>query len=170
MPNWCEGVLKIRGKKKDLIKFINEGIERYGHPGTEDGYTKHPLNVETDEFGDLTLKETDEEHNSWLCLKDSRRCFIEKNVCWYWNNHSEEDLEKEYIQCLDIKQAWRLEPDYFKAISKKYNIDFKIIGIECGIGFLQEIEVIKGEMIYKEKVFENYKEFEWDVYDPRLGG
>ena len=22
MPNWCEGYLKIRGKKKDLINFI----------------------------------------------------------------------------------------------------------------------------------------------------
>lgn len=29
MPNWCEGYLKIRGKKKDLINFIeNELIEK----------------------------------------------------------------------------------------------------------------------------------------------
>ena len=26
MPNWCEGYLKIRGKKKDLINFIENEI------------------------------------------------------------------------------------------------------------------------------------------------
>jgi len=27
MPNWCEGELKIRGKKNDIIRFIEEGIQ-----------------------------------------------------------------------------------------------------------------------------------------------
>ena len=26
MPNWCEGKLKIRGKRKDLINFIKKWI------------------------------------------------------------------------------------------------------------------------------------------------
>ena len=25
MPNWCEGKLKIRGKKEHLVKFFHEG-------------------------------------------------------------------------------------------------------------------------------------------------
>lgn len=32
MPNWCKGVLKVRGKKKDLLNFLNNGIERWGYP------------------------------------------------------------------------------------------------------------------------------------------
>jgi len=27
MPNWCEGELKIRGKKNDIIRFMEEGIQ-----------------------------------------------------------------------------------------------------------------------------------------------
>ena len=25
MPNWCEGKLKIRGKKENILRFIKEG-------------------------------------------------------------------------------------------------------------------------------------------------
>lgn len=171
MPNWCKGVLKVKGKKKDLLTFLNNGIERYGYPRDENGeYTKYPLNIQTDEYGETFVNHTDEKDNSWLYFKDSRRCFIETSISWYWDTSDVEDLEEEYIKCLDIKQAWRLEPDYFKTISEIYNIDFKIIGIECGMGFSQEIEVVKGEITYKENVFKDYKEFEWEVYDPRLGG
>lgn len=26
MPNWCEGTLKIRGKQKDVKRFVLEGL------------------------------------------------------------------------------------------------------------------------------------------------
>ena len=31
MPNWCEGKLKIRGKKKDILKFFKEGTSLIEH-------------------------------------------------------------------------------------------------------------------------------------------
>lgn len=172
MPNWCKGVLKVRGKKKDLINFLNNGIERYGWPRDEEGeYTKYPLNAETDEFGDTFVNQTDKEHDSWLYFKDSRRCFIEDNINWYWDSSEDEELEEEYIQCLDIKQAWRLEPDYFKETSEKYNVDFRMKGFECGYCFTQEIEVIKGEITLNQvNSYKEYQEYQWNVYDPRLGG
>lgn len=173
MPNWCNGVLKVRGKKKDLLKFLNEQLERRGFPfdDLKDDYSTYDLNVETDEFGDIFVEHTDEEHFSWLYFKDSRRCFVETDIDWHWNTDDEVDLEEEYIQCLDIKQAWRLEPDYFKEISLKYNIDFKTIGIEKGCCFSQKLEIVKGEIIsYLEGDYETRQEFEWEVYDPRLGG
>ena len=172
MPNWCKGVLKVKGKKKDLLRFINEGIERYGYPRDEkDEYTKYPLNVETDEYGDTFVNYTDEENNTWLYFKDSRRCFIEDSINWIWDSSEEAELEEEYIQCLDIKQAWRLEPDYFKEISKEYNIDFRMKGFESGCCFTQVIEIIKGVItINLVNEYKDYKEYQWDVYDPRLGG
>ena len=166
MPNWCSGVLKVRGKKKDLLNFLNNGIERYGYPRDENNeYTKYSLDAQIDEFGDIFCKKTDSEHNSWLYFKDSRRLFIEKNIEWYFYNDEEDEEE---IQVLDIKQAWRLDSDYFVKISKKYNVDFRMIGFECGMAFNQEIEVIKGKLIL-DKVYE-YGDYNWEVYDPRLGG
>lgn len=172
MPNWCKGVLKVKGKKKDLLTFLNNGIERCGYPRDEnDEYTKYPLNVETDEFGDVFVNYTDKTHDSWLYFKDSRRCFIETSIEWYWDASDVEDLEEEYIKCLDIKQAWRLEPNYFKEISKEYNIDFKMMGFECGGCFTQEIEIIKGEIsLDKVNEYKDCEQYQWEVYDPRLGG
>jgi len=165
MPNWCEGVLKVRGKKKELLNFINSGIIRYGYPRDElDDYTQYPLDVKIDKYGDLFINETDDKNHSWLYFKDSRRLFIEKDVNWlFWDEEDEE-----HIQCLDIKQAWRIEPYYLIEISKKYNVDFRVMAFECGMCFSQEIEIIKGELtLYKENQYDDYN---WEVYDPRLGG
>ena len=164
MPNWCEGVLKVRGKKKDLLNFINNEIVRYGYPRTEtNDYTLYPLDVKFDEFGDVFIEETDEKNHSWLHFNNSRRLFIEKNVEWHFWTEDEDEL-----QVLDIKQAWRIDEDYFVDISKKYNIDFKIMAFECGMCFSQEIEVIKGELTQNKK--NTYDDYNWEVYDPRLGG
>lgn len=166
MPNWCEGVLKVRGKKKDLLNFINNCIERAGYPRNENyKFTHYPLNAKSEYEDELFINVTDKEHNSWLYFKNARRLFIEDNVEWYF--YGEDD--KEQIQVLDIKQAWNLEPDYFVKISKEYNIDFKMMGFECGMCFTQEIEVVKGELIL-DKVNEYKEEYNWKVYDPRLGG
>ena len=81
MPNWCKGVLKVRGKKKNLLNFLNNGIERYGYPRyVNDDYTKYPLGVKIDDWGCYFVEKTDSEHDSWLYIKDSRRCFIEENI------------------------------------------------------------------------------------------
>lgn len=166
MPNWCKGVLKARGKKKDLLNFLNNGIERCGYPiDANYDYTKYPLGVKIDDWGCYFVEKTDSEHDSWLYIKDSRRCFIEENIEWYLEDLEDNDEE---ICYLDIKQAWRLEPDYFKEISKIYNVDFRIMGFECGMQFVQEIEVIKGNITLNKVT--KYDDYNWEAYDPRLGG
>lgn len=163
MPNWCKGVLKIRGKKENLINLIQNEIERYGFPSTPDSYTKYPLDLKIDEYGDIFVDHTDNEHHSWLYFKDSRRLFVEENIEWFFSNDEEEE-----IQALDIKQAWNLESEYFAELSKKYNVDFRMTGFECGCCFIQEIEVIKGKITIDNATQpENYS---WIAYDPRLGG
>lgn len=71
MPNWCEGVLKVRGKKKDLIKFLNYGIERLNYKSIEDfSIEEIPLNlIVKEEFGEYELTE---ESIGWLHIKDKR--------------------------------------------------------------------------------------------------
>ena len=168
MPNWCSGVLKVRGKKKDLLNFLNNGIERHGYPRDESyEYTKYPLDAELDKFGDVFCKETDDEHHSWLYFKDSRRLFVDKNIEWYFSSNEDEEI----IQVLDIKQAWCIDADYFVKISKQYNVDFKLMCFEQGCQFVQEIEVVKGNIKKnKTKDYKRYKNYAWSVYDPRLGG
>ncbi len=165
MPNWSKGVLKVRGKKKDIINFLNSGIERYGYPRKGEGYTELPLNIQCDEFGDILCEETDEKHHSWLYFKNSRRLFVDGNIEWY----CEDDENIEQVMALDIKQAWKIDEEYFVDTSKNYNIDFKLMTFENGCCFTQEIEVVKGELILN-RITEYEENYAWEVYDPRLGG
>lgn len=162
MPNWCSGVLKVRGKKKDLLNFIQNGIEEVIYINGK--LTSKSVDFQLDEFGDLYINLTRKD----IYIKDTRRCFIIDDIEWHWDDNNKTDLEKTYIQCLDVHQAWYLEKENFKEISKQYNIDFRIIGFECGMQFTQEIEVKNGDItLYKESKYDDY---EWEVYDPRLGG
>lgn len=162
MPNWCEGVLKARGKKKDLFKFLNYGIERLNYKkGPDFSLEEIPLGLKVDEeFGEYELTE---ESIGWLHIKDTRRCFLDSLHWWL-----PDDEEEVVIRCIDIKQAWRLEVEQFANISRKYHIDFKIKGYESGGQFSQEFEILDGNITkYEEKQYENWW---WDVDDPRLGG
>ena len=161
MPNWCQGVLKVRGKKRNLIKFINNVLEI---PNRKDMF----MNIKpiSDEYGDLFLTVTcfDTIH-----FKDTRRCFLIKNIEWHWDSVNENDgLDNVYVQCLDIQQAWYLETQQFVAWSKEFKVDFKIRGYEKGGQFTQEIIVENGNLIKNEE--KKYKNYEWEVDDPRLGG
>ena len=42
------------------------------------------------------------------------------------------------------------------------------MGFECGMQFVQEVEVIKGN-ITLDKII-GYDDYNWEAYDPRLGG
>lgn len=158
MPNWCEGVLKVRGKKKNLISFLKNGIERMSYKNNE--YVEVPLDLKIDnEFDEYLLNAG----NETLHIKDTRRCFLE-NIEWYLSDNEEDIM----TQCIDVKQAWRLEVEQFIAISRKYHVDFKIKGYECGGQFSQEFEILDGFLTkYEEK---EYEDWYWDVDDPRLGG
>ena len=160
MPNWCEGVLKVRGKKKNLINFLKNGIERLALEIENHEVIEIPLDLKFDkDFDEYRL----EGGKGTLHIKDTRRCFLD-SLEWYL---SEED-DDVMIQCIDIRQAWCLEVKQFVAISKKYHVDFKIKGYECGGQFSQEFEILDGFLNkYEEKT---YKDWYWDVDDPRLGG
>lgn len=162
MPNWCQGVLKIRGKKRDLLNFIKNGIEEVAYQNGE--IVSKSIDLKVDKFGDIYFNLDKKD----IHVKETRRMFIVDDFEWSWNDNSEEDMEETYIQCLDVHQAWRIEEENLKNLSEKYNIDFKITGFECGMQFTQDIEVEDGEItLYEEK---KYIDYNWEVYDPRLGG
>lgn len=170
MPNWCEGVLKLRGKRRDLKNFALNGLERYWHKSFEEGSVKIDLDAEINEYGGIFIEERTKVDStySWVYFKDSKRMFLNKNLEWHFQEEDEEEIE--YV-CLDIKQAWDIEAEDLLRISKEYNLDLKITAFECGMIFTRNVEIIDGQIIVdEEKKYKNWDEYFWDVYDPRLGG
>lgn len=153
MPNWIEGTLKLRGASENLKRFFSEGLESSSWFGEET-----PLGdfVECDfdgEYCEVNLK--NEPH---VC--NTRRAFITGSyVGW----------EKAYdTVAVEVKQAWSFDTDQWIAISKKYDLDIRLFGFECGMQFMQSIEIIKGELTIDECI--ECDDYVWECPMPLLGG
>lgn len=163
MPNWCEGNLKIRGKKKDVIAFLeNEILKVYQSKLFENPKTE---NIKM-EFSGYSYVYELERDKSFLYLKNSARCFIEQNRIEIYV-YSDTNKSPTYVT-LDIKQAWGIEEDLFEKLSKKYNLDFNIFASEQGMEFEQYITIIDGEMTRNET--KEYDDFYFEAINPELGG
>lgn len=170
MPNWCEGVLKIRGPKENHEKFFKEGLEGCMY----DGNKHETVSVPIEEF----YYEEDgrpvfcEVNGKWIWIKDTCRAFID------FDNHYalpwllyEGNNEADYISVLPFKQAWGVEYTEFAALAKKYGLDMRIFAVEQGMGFWCEADITRdGDMTTKETGSGKYHEFVWDCPYPILGG
>lgn len=170
MPNWCEGVLKVRGPIENIKRFLLEGIDyndyQYTPHMNDNGIvsleeTAIPREEITKEIGDngVYITNTDE-----LYIKDTRRMFV-----------ASDDIGSDIIRrdnialiFIDVKQAWGFIANDLARISQKYGVDFRIFATESGMQFCQEIEVLQGE-ITKDRIIP-YTDFIWEAPDPRIGG
>ena len=171
MPNWCEGSLKLRSKNKEnIIKFIKESFIdcHYGDnvdaliekPGIETGAVE--IDIYDDESVLITL-DVDKSH--WIWLKDCGRSFIETDKHTWYDILARYD---NYICSFDFKTAWSIDPNDWINISRKYNMDIRLYGIEKGMEFTQEVEIIDGKVMYNN--VKNYSDWEWECPFPKMGG
>lgn len=152
MPNWCEGTLKVRGKVKDLKKFVLEGLK--------------PVDFFGNYLESLKINQYDNCESDETCyIENTRRGFV-KGLDVYF----EEDDEEIQIIHLDTKFAWGIEPKQLQETCIKYNIDMKIYAFECGMQFNQDIEIVNGEIIKDEEINFKDKDYRWDCIMPNLGG
>lgn len=170
MPNWCRGVLKVRGLMENVSKFLLEGIDYNDYQDTphmnKDGTvsleeTVIPREAVTKEISDNGVYIT----NTYeLYIKDTRRMFVASDVI----GSNAIRRENTSLVFIDVKQAWYVEAKDLAKISAKYGVDLRIFTTESGMEFCQEIEVINGEITIDRKV--PYSDFMWEAPDPRIGG
>lgn len=163
MPNWVEGKLKVRGKPEDIGKWATECLHCYitrwigNEPQTE--IAEKAIRFEHEPSGDEMYLNVDRT----AYIEGTERNFIEEG---FYNNLCKEDGKSTLV--VRMKAAWGIEVGPYIEMSKKYNLDFRVYGYECGMEFNQEIEIIKGETtVNREIEFEDYC---WERPDPMLGG
>lgn len=157
MPNWCEGVLKARGTKEEIINFLKNGLEPLG--GGLFGEKPEQVETNEDEW-EFNMKT---KHGFYL--KESRRNFIESNIEFYL------DTDEEIKVCVmdGFKAAWGLDTEALIKASKTFNIDLKIYAFERGMEYNHDFEVHKGVLV-KDNVIEFDKNYDWECIDPTIGG
>ena len=151
MPNWCEGTLKVRGTRENLLKWMQEGFDKSPEATiTEDG----------------CMIELEKPYNS-MSIAGMRRCFADLSGKEFYLRPDRHNPAVGII-LIPVSAAWYIAAEELAAISAQYNIDFKIWAFEEGMEFNLDIEVVGGKIIKDEDVkFDNYF---WDCIKPEIGG
>ena len=165
MPNWIEGCFRARGKREDINNFLVNGLT----PVTFFFFFS-PIKKELNEDG-ISYTVTDEDgKEKWykgsVHIEGAHRQFLEVQ---YGDIYVNEKENGEVQFAHDFKGAWGLDTDTFKTIAKKYNIDIKVNGYECGMEYTHIFEVNRTGTILQdsERTFEDWT---WDCDMPILGG
>jgi len=149
MPNWCTGVLKVRGKKENILNLLAEFAPF--------------LDVESDDET-ISIQSNDKIH-VFNGVRRSLKQGGKINDEFYLHND-------EFIIIFDnVDIAWGMcaEEHGWCEMSKKYDIDFRWHGFEQGVQFHQDTEIIKGEL--KKDFAHKYDgHYEWDCVHPNWGG
>ena len=155
MPTWIEGSIKIRGKSKDLRQFFSEGLEAsMGFASLKTDF------IDCDDGVGHYIAIKNEPH-----IQGTRRAFIQ-DCSVEWD-------ESFATLVMPIKQAWAFiandgDARAWAEISKKFNLDIRLYGFECGMEFCEEVEVIKGEITAHKEI--KYDDWDWECPMPRMGG
>ena len=144
MANWCEGILKIKGERKDIVDFLKNALEI-------ETTSEKPEVVDNEDGIELINNYND------CYVKNTKNGFIDCNL-YYGRNHN--FIAVKYYQERFIKT------EELAAISECYNLDFKILAKEVGCMVIQDIEIHKG-MIVKDicKEYDDRDTFIWDAPD-----
>ena len=160
MPNWIEGTMKLRGKREDIKRFLDNELDASSYCGEKRAVEEQVQCNSDDEYMEYTFK--DEPY-----IKGTRRAFVTDDYL-YMN-------EDEGVVCIRIKQAWSFSaaPDdrelaLWKDNAHKYNIDIKLYGVESGMQFCQEVIALRNCDRVINNVIE-YEDWYWVYPFPYMG-
>lgn len=167
MANWCRGILKIRGTRENLVKFLKEDVICFSREKQSDGKYKSVeiplLNVKCEEDV-IEIEEQQVDASSikyFLKYLGGRINDVLKHEAY----KREDDM---YIVAFDFETKWGLRLESFVEFSQTYGLDIKGKFYECGMEFTQEIEVIGGTLVLWKVT--KYKDYEWECENPYWGG
>lgn len=162
MPNWCEGMLKIRGKQEDVFNLLADNLQVWktvivNKPRFDMRYELDEEAIEIDrEDGIILVEKT-------AHIKGTHRNFVEPNDINVWKKE-----DGSSCVAIDFKAAWNVESQPYIELSKKYHVDIKIEAFERGMEFSRFVLIENGEL--KEDKGIEYDDYVWDCVMPNLGG
>lgn len=162
MPNWCEGMLKIRGKQEKVLDLLAENLQVW-----KTIIIKEPKFEIREEIDKEAIKIDREDGVVYVAktayIKGTHRNFVEPDDIVVYK-----DKNGNTCIAIEIKGAWDISSEPYINLSKQYNVDIKIEAFEMGMEFSRYILIEKGEL--KEDKEIKYDDYVWDCVMPNLGG
>lgn len=162
MPNWCEGMLKIRGKQEDVFNLIADNLQvwklviiREPKFDMREELEKEAIRIDRKDKA-IYVEKT-------AYIKGTHRNFVEPNDIIVYKR-------KDGNACIavEFKAAWDVESEPYIELSKAYNVDIKIQAFERGMEFSRYILIENGNL--KEDKETAYDDYVWECVMPNLGG
>lgn len=168
MPNWNAGILRIRGKREDVIKFLTEGVNAYEFRSNGKISSEY-LPISKDELYTFDDDCIEYKRNNIYVEGTTRGFICEYNCLVYISNDT--DNEGRIYTYVDYRQAWGINENELADISAKYHLDFRIFAAEAGMGFWIDLEILDGEITKLEEYGNmSYNEYIWNCPIPNVGG
>lgn len=152
MANWCEGWVKFRGKKENLINFIQSEFNG-AHPVFDESFNELIPNV--------LVRST--------FLNSLRKAYINSNDLSDSNGGIYLDKNGIGIFVAKINHAWNVDSQGYPELAKKYKLDIRGKCYECLMDFAEEFEYNSNgdEILFKVHEYDDYT---WECECPTLGG
>lgn len=152
MPNWCEGWVKFRGTKENLMKFIQSEFNG-ANPVFNEEYNELIPNIPA----------------KYIFLSSLRRAYVDNDAVEVANDcvcFNDDGLS---VFIVKINHAWSVTRQGYPELAKKYKLDIRGKCYERGMEFVEEFEYNSNgdEVLYKVHEFEDYI---WECECPTLGG
>lgn len=152
MPNWCEGWVKFKGPKENLINFIQAEFNG-AHPVFDERFEEIIPNIlERSTF-----------------LYSLRRAYIDSNDLADSNGAIYLGEDGIGVFVAKINHAWSVDGQGYPELAKKYGLDIRGKCYECGMNFAEEFEYKSNgdEVLYNVHEYDDYT---WECECPTLGG
>ena len=166
MPNWCAWRLRIKGKRSDIVKFLTEGVHKYKYEYIGKEWKEHAIPKEQLYSFDSNYIEY---KKSGVYVEGTTRGFIANDICQVYIPTAKNDAD--VVTYVDYQQAWSVDTEELRALSEKYNLAFRMLAAEAGMGFWMDLELDHGKII-KEDIHGdfNYSKYIWECPIPDFGG
>lgn len=169
MPNWCEGIMKVRGTREQIKNFLENGCMLQANWGGIELSTKDLVAFD-DTAPDMTylnLPANQKYMNLWI--KGTHRHFFEdlEDYAEQWCGFDSHSDGRGIWMC-NFKAAWCINPLELLAVCKAYDIDMRIHAYERGMEFEQGMCIENGEITIDRTI--KHDNYIWESANPTLGG
>lgn len=171
MPNWAEGNIRIRGKRENIIWYIQENlVPQYA---LKDGqYESRPIQLEETAGGFELMLEKNPETDDFVWFKDSKRQFIDFNGSYYMTGEFSDDdkhTNKDQVLFLtDFKGAWGVDSECFRKAAQEYKVDIRIFVWERGMEWSSVSTFFRDGHVENDS--RTYSDWLWESALPNYGG